>query len=75
MIQHVFHFFQTDELYEDNCTMHKCSLKIAVPTESSTYCVSAKGNFDDLMIGTPSEESCTSVHLKQTFSKRILMLY
>ncbi|NXY31124.1 INGR1 protein, partial [Pomatorhinus ruficollis] len=64
----VFHFFQTKEVYEDNCTMHKCSLKIPVPTENSTYCVSAKGIFEDLMIGTPSEESCTPVHFEQTLS-------
>ncbi|NXH45798.1 INGR1 protein, partial [Dicaeum eximium] len=51
-----------------NCTMHKCSLKIPVPAESSTYCVSAKGIFDFLMVGTPSEESCTSVPLRQTWS-------
>ncbi|NXD30358.1 INGR1 protein, partial [Spelaeornis formosus] len=56
-----------------NCTMHKCSLKIPVSTESSTYCVSAKGIFDTLMIGTSSEENCTPVHLKQTLSKGILM--
>ncbi|NXK57434.1 INGR1 protein, partial [Sylvietta virens] len=64
----VFHFFQTEELYVDDCTMHECSLKIPVPTESSTYCISAKGIFDDLMVGTPSEESCTPVRLKQTLS-------
>ncbi|NXT61963.1 INGR1 protein, partial [Chaetops frenatus] len=51
-----------------NCTVHKCSLKIPVPSESSTYCVSAKGIFDALMIGTPSEESCTPVLLKKTLS-------
>ncbi|NWX65966.1 INGR1 protein, partial [Promerops cafer] len=50
------------------CTMHKCSLQIPVPTESSTYCVSAKGIFDGLMVGSPSEESCTSVPLRQTLS-------
>uniref|UniRef100_U3KEH5 Interferon gamma receptor 1 n=2 Tax=Ficedula albicollis TaxID=59894 RepID=U3KEH5_FICAL len=59
---------ETEELYEDNCTMHKCSLKIPVHTESSTYCVSAEGIFEDLMIGTPSEEICTSVPLNQTLS-------
>ncbi|NXA99301.1 INGR1 protein, partial [Cnemophilus loriae] len=51
-----------------NCTMHKCSLKIAVPNGSSTYCVSAKGIFDGLMVGTPSEESCTPVAVEQTLS-------
>ncbi|NWY38386.1 INGR1 protein, partial [Sylvia atricapilla] len=70
----VFHFFQTKELYEDNCTMHKCSLKIPVPTESSTYCVSAKGIFEDLMIGTSSEESCTPVHLEQTLSMHVIII-
>ncbi|NXB76883.1 INGR1 protein, partial [Donacobius atricapilla] len=65
----VFHFFQTEELYEDNCTMHKCSLKIPVPTESSTYCVSAEGIFENLMVGTPSEESCAPpVPLEQPLS-------
>ncbi|NWY65436.1 INGR1 protein, partial [Erithacus rubecula] len=51
-----------------NCTMHKCSLKIPVHTEGSTYCVSAEGIFENLMVGTPSEESCTSVPLNQTLS-------
>ncbi|NXM16946.1 INGR1 protein, partial [Ploceus nigricollis] len=51
-----------------NCTMHKCSLKIPVLTESSTYCVSAKGIFESLMVGTPSEESCTPAPLRQTSS-------
>ncbi|NXB91657.1 INGR1 protein, partial [Vidua chalybeata] len=64
----VFHFFQTEELYEDNCTMQKCTLKIPVLTESSTYCVSAKGIFDSLMVGTPSEESCIPAPLRQTSS-------
>ncbi|XP_072783115.1 interferon gamma receptor 1 isoform X2 [Taeniopygia guttata] len=59
---------ETEELYEDNCTMHKCSLKIPVLTESSTYCVSAKGIFESLMVGTPSEESCTPAPLRQTSS-------
>lgn len=67
--------FQTEELYEDNCTMHKCSLKIAITAESSIYCVSARGIFDGLMIGTPSEESCIPVSLQQSLSKRILKLY
>ncbi|NXY53351.1 INGR1 protein, partial [Callaeas wilsoni] len=59
-----------------NCTMYKCSLKIPVPTESSTYCVSAKGIFDGLMVGTLSEESCTPVLLKQTLSTHgIIILY
>ncbi|XP_066171697.1 interferon gamma receptor 1 [Sylvia atricapilla] len=65
---------ETKELYEDNCTMHKCSLKIPVPTESSTYCVSAKGIFEDLMIGTSSEESCTPVHLEQTLSMHVIII-
>ncbi|NWI39282.1 INGR1 protein, partial [Picathartes gymnocephalus] len=51
-----------------NCTIHKCSLKIPVPSESSTYCVSAKGIFEGLMVGTPSEESCAPVLLKKTLS-------
>ncbi|NXD00563.1 INGR1 protein, partial [Certhia brachydactyla] len=66
-------FFQTQELYDDNCTMHKCSLKIPVPTESSTYCVSAKGVFDSLMVGTPSEESCTPVAFNQTLSTHVII--
>ncbi|NXT10951.1 INGR1 protein, partial [Prunella fulvescens] len=61
-------FFQTEELYEENCTMHKCSLKIPVLTENSTYCVSAIAIFDSLMFGTPSEESCFPVPLRQTLS-------
>ncbi|NXR57589.1 INGR1 protein, partial [Rhadina sibilatrix] len=70
----VFHFFQTEELYDDNCTMHKCSLKIPVPTESSTYCVSAQGFFENLMVGTPSEESCIPVHLEQTLSTHVIII-
>ncbi|NXI88448.1 INGR1 protein, partial [Rhipidura dahli] len=59
-----------------NCTMHKCSLKIPVPNGSSTYCVSAEGIFDGLMVGTPSEESCIFVPLKQTLSTHfIIILY
>ncbi|NXL77809.1 INGR1 protein, partial [Leptocoma aspasia] len=66
--------FQTEELYEDNCTVHKCSLKIPVPTENSTYCVSAKGIFDSLMVGTPSEESCIPVPLRQTLSTHSIII-
>ncbi|XP_014734567.1 PREDICTED: interferon gamma receptor 1 isoform X1 [Sturnus vulgaris] len=65
---------ETEELYEDNCTMHKCSLKIPVPTESSTYCVSAKGIFEDLMVGTPSDESCTSVLFNQALSTHLIII-
>ncbi|NXQ32428.1 INGR1 protein, partial [Alaudala cheleensis] len=57
-----------------NCTMHKCSLKIPVPTESSTYCVSAKGIFEDMIYGTPSEESCTPVHPEQTSSTHVVII-
>ncbi|NXA72208.1 INGR1 protein, partial [Thryothorus ludovicianus] len=57
-----------------NCTMNKCSLKIPIPTESSTYCVSAKGIFDVLMLGTPSEESCTPVPLNQTLSTHVIII-
>ncbi|NXB29421.1 INGR1 protein, partial [Eulacestoma nigropectus] len=57
-----------------NCTMHKCTLKVPVPNESSTYCVSAKGIFDRLMVGTPSEESCISVPLKQTLSTHFIII-
>ncbi|NWV41491.1 INGR1 protein, partial [Grantiella picta] len=67
-------FLQTEEFYEDNCTMHKCSLKIPVPDEVSSYCVSAKGVFEGLMFGTPSEESCTSVPLKQTMSTHYIII-
>uniref|UniRef100_A0A8C0UY63 Interferon gamma receptor 1 n=1 Tax=Cyanistes caeruleus TaxID=156563 RepID=A0A8C0UY63_CYACU len=59
---------KTEELYADNCTVNKCSLKIPISTENSTYCVSATGSFDNLMFGTPSEESCISVPLKQMSS-------
>ncbi|NWW75696.1 INGR1 protein, partial [Climacteris rufus] len=57
-----------------NCTMYKCSLKIPVPAEGSTYCVSAKGVFDELMIGTPSEESCIPVPLRQTLSTQAIII-
>ncbi|NWV55327.1 INGR1 protein, partial [Daphoenositta chrysoptera] len=57
-----------------NCTMQKCSLKIQVPNESSTYCVSAKGIFDHLIVGTPSEESCIHVPLKQTLSTQFIII-
>ncbi|NXS28465.1 INGR1 protein, partial [Pomatostomus ruficeps] len=57
-----------------NCTMHKCSLKIPVSVESSTYCVSVKGIFDELMVGTPSEESCTSVPLKHKLSTDTIII-
>ncbi|NXN89796.1 INGR1 protein, partial [Bombycilla garrulus] len=67
-------FFQTEEFYGDSCTMHKCSLKIPVPTEGSIYCVSAKALFDDLMVGTPSEESCIPVPLKQTLSTHGILI-
>ncbi|XP_041279616.1 interferon gamma receptor 1 [Onychostruthus taczanowskii] len=59
---------ETEELYEDNCTMPKCSLKIPVLTEGSTYCVSAIGIFDSLMVGIPSEERCIPVPVRQTLS-------
>ncbi|XP_063246358.1 interferon gamma receptor 1 isoform X2 [Prinia subflava] len=66
---------ETEDLYEDNCTMHKCNLKIPVPSESSTYCVSARGFFFyDLMVGAPSEESCTAVHLEQTLSTHSVII-
>lgn len=55
--------------------MQKCSFKIPVSTENSTYCISAEGIFDDLMVGTPSEENCISVPFSKTLSKRILMLH
>ncbi|NWV23054.1 INGR1 protein, partial [Origma solitaria] len=67
-------FLQTEVLYEDNCATHKCSVKIPVPDEVSTYCVSAKGIFEELMVGTPSEESCTSVPLKKTLSTRDIVI-
>ncbi|NWW60090.1 INGR1 protein, partial [Ifrita kowaldi] len=57
-----------------NCTMHKCSVKIPVPNESSTYCVSAEGIFDDLMVGARSEESCIPFPLKQTLSTHFIIL-
>ncbi|NXS21386.1 INGR1 protein, partial [Mystacornis crossleyi] len=67
-------FLQTDEFYESNCTKHKCSLKIPIPSASLTYCVSAQGIFDDLMVGTPSEESCFPVPLKQTLSTHVIII-
>ncbi|NWI49208.1 INGR1 protein, partial [Calyptomena viridis] len=57
-----------------NCTMYKCSFNIPVPAEGYTYCVSAQGIFDDLMIGTPSEESCIPVPLKQTSSSQFIII-
>ncbi|NWW16701.1 INGR1 protein, partial [Falcunculus frontatus] len=57
-----------------NCTMHKCSLKIPVPNESSTYCVSAKGIFEGLMVGIPSEESCIPVPLEQPLSTHVIII-
>ncbi|NWR44151.1 INGR1 protein, partial [Regulus satrapa] len=70
----VFPFFQTEELYEDNCTVQQCTLRIPVPIESSTYCVSAKGIFDALMIGTPSEKSCIAVPLNQRLSTHVIII-
>ncbi|NXM77647.1 INGR1 protein, partial [Serilophus lunatus] len=59
-----------------NCTKNKCSLNIPVLDEGDTYCVSAMGSFDELMFGTPSEESCIDVPLKQTSSSQyIIILY
>ncbi|NWV06364.1 INGR1 protein, partial [Ptilonorhynchus violaceus] len=60
-------FLQSEEFYEENCTLYKCSLKIP-GAEGSTYCISAKGIFENLMVGTPSEESCIAVPLKHTLS-------
>ncbi|NXF04470.1 INGR1 protein, partial [Smithornis capensis] len=57
-----------------NCTMYKCSLNIQVSAEDYPYCVSAKGIFDDLMIGTPSEESCIPVPLKQISSSQYIII-
>ncbi|XP_050828329.1 interferon gamma receptor 1 isoform X2 [Serinus canaria] len=59
---------ETEELFEDNCTMHKCSLQIPILPDSSTYCISAVGTFNSLMFGTRSEEICTPVPLRQTLS-------
>ncbi|NWX46912.1 INGR1 protein, partial [Steatornis caripensis] len=64
-----------EESLEDNCTMYKCSLNIPVPAEGSTYCVSAKGSlYNDLMVGTPSKESCIHVPLKQTLSTQYVII-
>ncbi|NXL91820.1 INGR1 protein, partial [Alectura lathami] len=55
------------EFHAEECNMSKCSLDIPIPSEGSTYCLSAKGNFyNGLMLGAPSEESCIQVPLKQT---------
>ncbi|XP_064913201.1 interferon gamma receptor 1 isoform X1 [Columba livia] len=57
------------EFHEVTCTIDKCNLNISVPTEGSTYCVSAKGTLEDyVMFGAPSEETCIHVPLKQTLS-------
>lgn len=76
MLQYDFHFLQSkEELFEDNCTIDKCSLNVPVPAEGSTYCFSARGKyFESVMLGAQSEESCIDVPPKQTFSKRILKL-
>ncbi|XP_027489326.1 interferon gamma receptor 1 isoform X1 [Corapipo altera] len=65
---------EIEEFYADNCTVDKCSLNIAVPAEGSTYCVSAKGIFEELMIGTPSEESCILVPVEQTLSVLVIII-
>ncbi|NXU85082.1 INGR1 protein, partial [Xiphorhynchus elegans] len=44
-----------------NCTVDECSLEIPISDEASTYCVSAKAVFEELMIGASSEESCILV--------------
>ncbi|NWW93118.1 INGR1 protein, partial [Rhynochetos jubatus] len=59
----------------DNCTMYKCVLSIPVPTEGSTYCVTAQGSlYDHLMLSTPSEESCIYVPLKKTLSTQYIIV-
>jgi len=56
--------------------MNECNLSIPVPSEGSTYCVSAKGHFfDDLIVGASSEESCIWVPITQAWSKQILKSY
>ncbi|NWS20145.1 INGR1 protein, partial [Pachyramphus minor] len=67
-------FLQIEEFYADNCTMDKCSLNIPGLDEDSTYCVSAKGIFDGLMVGTPSEESCIFVPVKRTSSVQYIII-
>ncbi|NXK86544.1 INGR1 protein, partial [Formicarius rufipectus] len=67
-------FLQTEEFEEDNCTMGECSFSIPVSATGSTYCVSAKGVFDQLMIGTSSEESCILVPVKQTLSSQSVII-
>ncbi|NXP28670.1 INGR1 protein, partial [Scytalopus superciliaris] len=67
-------FLQTEELQEENCTMDKCFLNIPFSAEGATYCVSAKGIFDELMIGTSSEESCIFVPVKQTLSIQCIII-
>ncbi|XP_059687381.1 interferon gamma receptor 1 [Gavia stellata] len=64
-----------EEFAEENCTLYKCSLNIPIPAEGSIYCVSAKGSlYSDLIIGTPSEESCIHVPLKQTLSTQDIII-
>ncbi|NWR90880.1 INGR1 protein, partial [Furnarius figulus] len=69
----VFRFLQTVELMEDNCTVDECSLDIPVSDEDSTYCVSAKAVFEELMIGASSEESCIHVPVEQTLSAQYII--
>lgn len=55
-----------------DCEMNECNLSIPVPSEGSTYCVSAKGHFfDDLIVGASSEESCIWVPITQAWSTQV----
>ncbi|XP_062428474.1 interferon gamma receptor 1 isoform X2 [Rhea pennata] len=63
-----------EEFIADDCNMRKCSLNIPVPSEDSTYCVSAKGSlYDDLIFGTKSE-GCIHVPLEQTLSTQNIII-
>ncbi|NXG45983.1 INGR1 protein, partial [Psilopogon haemacephalus] len=69
-------FFQSrEEFHGDSCTDYTCSLEIPIPAEGSTYCVSAMGSFNHvLMRSAPSEESCIHVPLKQTLSTQSIII-
>ncbi|NXK54883.1 INGR1 protein, partial [Chauna torquata] len=69
-------FFKSkEEFVADNCVMNKCSLNIPIPSEDSTYCVSAKGvSYYHLIVGALSEENCIQVPLEQTLSTQDIII-
>uniref|UniRef100_A0A8C3KU71 Interferon gamma receptor 1 n=1 Tax=Chrysolophus pictus TaxID=9089 RepID=A0A8C3KU71_CHRPC len=58
-----------------DCEMSECSLTIPIPSEGSTYCVSANGHFyDELIVGDQSEESCIQILPEQAWSTLITII-